>query len=200
MLLSVERPFVGAVAFRIPGAVLLHRNGLVREVPPASTEHGERTFGVPQEPGRSCRFLCEIPAGDTGLPTPGLGGALVRRGAKRTSERGGTAKRRGLRRYRDRSARIAAFLMSMTKLPSTSREFSRGQMLLICGQANGPTAIRARSQSQGATPGLPSKAICATAAAASRGALQSRICLPKTADSESRVDCVNRRIGNYWAP
>jgi hypothetical protein len=28
------------------------------------------------------------------LPTPGLGGALVRRGAKRTSERGGTAKRR----------------------------------------------------------------------------------------------------------
>ena len=94
MLLSVERPFVGAFAVRIPGAVLLHRNGLVRAVLPASTEHGERTLGVPQEPGRSCRFLCEIPAGDTGLPTPGLGGALVRRGAKRTSERGGTAKRR----------------------------------------------------------------------------------------------------------
>src|SRR5262245_6565877 len=94
MLLSVERPFVGAFAFRIPGAALLHRNGLVRAVLPASTEHGERTLGVRQEPGRSCRFLCEIPAGDTGLTTPGHGGALVRHGAKRTSERGGTAKRR----------------------------------------------------------------------------------------------------------
>ena len=94
MLLSVERPFVGAFAFRIPGAVLLHRNGLVRAVLPASTEHGERTLGVPQEPGRSCRFLSELPAGDTGITTPGFGGALVRRGAKRTSGRGGTAKRR----------------------------------------------------------------------------------------------------------
>src|SRR5262249_58906507 len=35
-----------------------------------------------------------IPAGATGRPTPGLGGALVRREANRTSERGGTAKRR----------------------------------------------------------------------------------------------------------
>src|SRR6516162_5038077 len=87
MLLSAERPFVGALALRIPGAAPRHRNGLVLAVLPASTEHGERTPGVPQEPGRSCRFLCEIPAGDTGLPTPGFGGALVRRGAKRTSER-----------------------------------------------------------------------------------------------------------------
>src|SRR6516164_3459195 len=94
MLLSVERPFVGALAFRIPGAALLHRNGLVRAVLPASTEHGERTLGVPQELARSCRFLSELPAGDTGITTPGLDGALVRRGAKRTSERGGTAKRR----------------------------------------------------------------------------------------------------------
>jgi hypothetical protein len=87
MLLSAERPFVGASAVLIPGAALLHRIGLVLAVLPASTEHGERTLGVPQEPGRSCRFLCERPAGDTGLTTPGLGGALVRRGAKRTSER-----------------------------------------------------------------------------------------------------------------
>jgi len=94
MLLSVERPFVGAFAIRIPGAALRHRNGLVRAVLPASTEHGERTLGVPQEPGRSCRFLCELPAGDTGITTPGLGSTLVRRGAKRTSGRGGTAKRR----------------------------------------------------------------------------------------------------------
>jgi hypothetical protein len=94
MLLSVERPFVGASAVLIPGAALQHRTGLVPAVLPASTEHGKRTPGVPLEPGRSCRFLCEIPAGDTGLTTPGLGGALVRRGAKRMSERGGTAKRR----------------------------------------------------------------------------------------------------------
>jgi hypothetical protein len=39
MLLSVERPFVGAFAFHIPRATLLHRNGLVSAVLPASTEH-----------------------------------------------------------------------------------------------------------------------------------------------------------------
>ena len=63
-------------------------------VPPESTEHGQTDIGVLQELGRSCRLLSEIPAGDTGLPTPGFNGALVRWGAKRTSARGGTAKRR----------------------------------------------------------------------------------------------------------
>ncbi|HKI16909.1 MAG TPA: serine/threonine-protein kinase [Isosphaeraceae bacterium] len=77
---------------RIPGAALLHRNGLVPAVLPASTERGERTPGVPEEPGRSCRFLRELPARDTGITTPGLDGALVRRGAKTTSERGGAAR------------------------------------------------------------------------------------------------------------
>jgi hypothetical protein len=66
MLLSVERPFVGAFAFHIPGATLLHRKGLVRAVLPASTEHGERAIGVHQELGSSCRLLGRIPAGDTG--------------------------------------------------------------------------------------------------------------------------------------
>jgi hypothetical protein len=66
MLWSVERPFVGALAVVIPGAALRHRNGLVPAVPPASTGHGERTFGGPQEPGRSCRLLREIPAGRPG--------------------------------------------------------------------------------------------------------------------------------------
>ena len=94
MLLSVERPFAGALAVRIPGATLRHRNGLVPAVLPASTEHGKRTIEVPQELARSCRFLSELPAGDTGITTPGLGSALVCWGAKRTSERGGTAKRR----------------------------------------------------------------------------------------------------------
>jgi len=45
MLLSVERPFVGASAFHIPGATLLHRTGLVPAVLPASTEHGKRQWG-----------------------------------------------------------------------------------------------------------------------------------------------------------
>ncbi len=83
MLLSFERPFVGAQ----PRAMLLHRNGLVRAVLPESDWNMcKRTIGVPQELGRSCRLLSENPAGDTGLPTPGLGGALVRRGANITSE------------------------------------------------------------------------------------------------------------------
>jgi hypothetical protein len=46
MLLSVERPFVGALALLIPGAAPRHGNGLVLAVLPASTEHGERTLGV----------------------------------------------------------------------------------------------------------------------------------------------------------
>ena len=37
-----------------------------------------RNLGDPPSPRR-------FPAGDTGLPTPGLGGALVRRGANITS-------------------------------------------------------------------------------------------------------------------
>ena len=49
---------------------------------------------IPQKLERSCRSLGSIPAGDTGLPTPGLGGPLVRRGATTTSETEVTAKRR----------------------------------------------------------------------------------------------------------
>src|SRR5262245_57859189 len=61
MLWSVERPFVGASAFHIPGATLRHRTGLVPAVLPASTEHGKRTIGVPREPGISCRLLRDNP-------------------------------------------------------------------------------------------------------------------------------------------
>src|SRR5262249_28943446 len=74
MVSSAERPFVGAFAVRIPGAAPRHRNGLVTAVLPASTDQGERTIGVPQEPGRSCRLLREMPAGDPGRTTPGPGG------------------------------------------------------------------------------------------------------------------------------
>ena len=89
MLLSFERPIVGAFAFEKPGATLRHRNGLVRAVLPESVWNmGKRTFEVPQELGRSCRSLGSIPAGDTGSPTPGLGEALMRQGAKRVSETG----------------------------------------------------------------------------------------------------------------
>src|SRR3954447_17674745 len=51
MLLSVERPFVGASAFHIPGAMLLHRTGLVPAVLPASTEHGKRQWGFSRNLG-----------------------------------------------------------------------------------------------------------------------------------------------------
>ncbi len=74
MLLSFERVIVGAFAFVIPGATLLHRNGLVQAVLPESKNMSKRTIGVPQELGRSCRLLGKFPVGVTGLPTPGLGG------------------------------------------------------------------------------------------------------------------------------
>ena len=61
-------------------------NGLAQAVPPESTEHGQTdNFEVLQELGSSCRSLGDFPAGDTGLPTPGLGGALARQGANTTS-------------------------------------------------------------------------------------------------------------------
>jgi hypothetical protein len=94
MLLSVERPFAGASAFVIPGAALRHRNGLVTAVSPASTEH-VRTDNR-GSPG-TCEILSSpqrVPGRETGSTTPGPDGAPVRRGAKRTSGRGGTAKRR----------------------------------------------------------------------------------------------------------
>src|SRR5438270_14048648 len=52
MLWSVERPFVGASAFHIPGATLRHRNGLVPAVLPASIEQGKRKWGFPRNLGR----------------------------------------------------------------------------------------------------------------------------------------------------
>lgn len=73
MLLSFERPIVGAFAFEIPRATLLHSNGLVRAVLPESDWNMcKRTIGVPQELGRSCRFLGSIPAGDIGCRRAGL--------------------------------------------------------------------------------------------------------------------------------
>src|SRR5262249_34734070 len=50
--------------------------------------------GFPRNLGDPVVSSALIPAGATGSPTPGPSGALVRRGANRTSERRGTAKRR----------------------------------------------------------------------------------------------------------
>ena len=62
MLLSVERPIVGAFAVEVPRATLLHRNGLMRAVPPASDWNMcKRTIGVPQELGRSRTSPRQIP-------------------------------------------------------------------------------------------------------------------------------------------
>ena len=85
MLLSVERPFVGAFAVRIPGATLLHRNGLVQAVLPASEEHVQTDNGGSPGTWEILSFPRQYPGWRTGSPTPGLGGALVRRGAKTTS-------------------------------------------------------------------------------------------------------------------
>jgi hypothetical protein len=87
MLLSSERPFVGASAFCIPGATLLRRNGLTQAVLPESDwnmANGQLRF--PRNLGEPCSLLGESRNGDTGLPTPGLDGSLVRQGAKTTSE------------------------------------------------------------------------------------------------------------------
>jgi hypothetical protein len=46
MLLSAERPFVGASAVHIPGTMLRHHTGLVPAVLPASIEHGKRAIGI----------------------------------------------------------------------------------------------------------------------------------------------------------
>jgi hypothetical protein len=63
MLLSSESPFAGAFAVPIPGAMLLHRSGLVYAVPPESMEHVQTDNRVPQELGRSCRLLGKRPGG-----------------------------------------------------------------------------------------------------------------------------------------
>ena len=69
MLLSVERPLVGAFAVEIPRAMLLHCKeiGLVRAVLPASDWNMcKRTIVVSQELGRTLFAPRRNPAGDTG--------------------------------------------------------------------------------------------------------------------------------------
>src|SRR5215471_4130161 len=95
MLLSVERPFVGASALHIPGATLLHCSGLVIAVLPASTEHGKRALGVPQELGRSCRLLHE---------SPGRSYRVTNSRPRRRTRPPGSEKHEWTRRYRQAKA------------------------------------------------------------------------------------------------
>src|SRR3954453_1690984 len=61
MLLSVERPRVGAFAFLIPGATWLHRDGLVQPSCRRRLNMCEWTIEIPQELARSCRLLSKLP-------------------------------------------------------------------------------------------------------------------------------------------
>src|SRR6516162_4162056 len=91
MLWSVERPFAGAFALLIPGAMLRHCSGLVCAVLPASTEQGKRTFGVPQQLGTPDRLRLENDR-FRGWPdpnTPGPKPASGLCGATNTGARGG---------------------------------------------------------------------------------------------------------------
>ena len=67
MLLSSERPFVGAFAFCIPGATLLRCDGLTQAVPPESDwnmANGQPRF--PRNLGEPCSLL-----GESRLEIPG---------------------------------------------------------------------------------------------------------------------------------
>jgi hypothetical protein len=72
MLLSVERPFVGAFAFHIPRATLLHFMVWCKQSCRRRLNMCKRAIGTLQELGRSCRFLNEIPAGEPGYQLQAL--------------------------------------------------------------------------------------------------------------------------------
>ena len=120
MLLSVERPFVGAFAFHIPGATLLHCSGLVQAVLPASTEHVQTdNRGSPgtweilsfprQHPGRSYRVNNSRPRRRTRPPR-----------SEPSECNRGTAKRRQ-RSAAGRAAGSHSVLILLTKLANSPR-------------------------------------------------------------------------------
>jgi hypothetical protein len=87
MLLSAESPNRGSLCtWGFKGhAAALNWSG-ANSPAGVGLEHGKRMMKVPQELGRTLFAPRRITAGDTGSPTPGLGGALVRQGANSTSE------------------------------------------------------------------------------------------------------------------
>src|SRR3954449_13553849 len=104
MLLSAERPFVGASAFHIPGATLRHCSGLVPAVPPASTEHGKRTWGFPRNLGRPT-VSASITTGSGGLTRTPLAPSRRRACVERRTQAHGVVT--VLRRQRSGTARTA---------------------------------------------------------------------------------------------
>jgi hypothetical protein len=86
MLLSVERPNRGSLCLLMTKGHAAALYGLVQAVLPASVWNmADGLLRFPRNLGDPVCFLGNIPAGDTGLPTPGLGGSLVRLGANATS-------------------------------------------------------------------------------------------------------------------
>ena len=120
MLWSVERPFVGASAFHIPGATLRHCTGPVPAVLPASTEHGKRKWGLPRNLGD--------PVVSSAISRPELPGHQLQASAAHSSagertervDAGGTAKRRQ-RSAAGRAAGSHSALIVPTKLANGPR-------------------------------------------------------------------------------
>ena len=65
--------------------MLLLPNGLGAGSPAGVEEHVQTDIGFSRHLGDLACLLGRFPVGDTGLPTPGLNGALVRLGANPTS-------------------------------------------------------------------------------------------------------------------
>ena len=84
MLLSVERQNCGSLRTRAREGprcctfVVWCKQSCRRRM--RTCANGQSWF--PRNLGEPCLLLGEFPVGDTGLPTPGLGGALGRQGAK----------------------------------------------------------------------------------------------------------------------
>jgi len=87
MLLSVERPFVGAFAFDDQGPRCCTIWSGANSPAGVGLEHCKRTIVVPQKLGITLFAPQRISGRRPGLPTPDLGGALVYQGANETSER-----------------------------------------------------------------------------------------------------------------
>ena len=85
MLLSSERPVVGAFAFCIPGATLLHLMVWCSSPAGVGLEHVQTDNRGSPGTWEILLLPRQHPDGDTGLTTPGLDGALVRPGANITS-------------------------------------------------------------------------------------------------------------------
>ena len=83
MLLSLERPFVGAFAFHIPRATLLHFMVWCKQSCRRRLNMCKRAIGILQERGRSCRFLSEIPAGEPGYQLQALSTPIMVFASKR---------------------------------------------------------------------------------------------------------------------